>query len=406
MASGPAPELILLVEDSAQQRDHFSSVLERAGYVVEGVPDSGSALARLRSPPHPAVIVIDWELPGISGVQLVSLLQSLKFPVRPYLIMLTHKEDAASLAVAIERGANDFIRKQAEPAELLARLSAGLRAFRSQAALVAKVAELEELLKQDSSRAVDEELAHINAGTPQRLEPRALVIRAAVDVLGHVGFPCKATLTTPAPARHEYVGWAGIGIPTMDRWIDIRVEANASLLTAMAARMVGEGTSETLNPHNLMAEIANLVRGHVQGQLQRYGHTSNISVLSRCFDARSLTMAGADSERPKHYVLQLDHGELGLTVTSSSCPIQTLPTNQLSPGLMLAEPVSRRDSPNTTWLQTGTLLTDRLIDRLADLEAREKEPMSLKVISISPFASSALSVPPLSNAKPVKSGGS
>jgi hypothetical protein len=318
--------------------------------------------------------------------------------------MFTRKDDAASLSAAFERGANDFIRKQAEPVELLARLAAGLRAYRSQAALVAKVAELEELLKQDSSRAVDEELAQINAGTPRRLEPRALVIRAAVDVLGHIGFPSKATITTPTPLPYDFVGWAGIAIPTMDRWIDIRVEANTSLLTAMAAHMVGQASSEALDPHNLMAEIANLVRGHMQGQLQRYGHTSNVSLASRCFDTRTLNSTGAESERPKHYVLKLDNGELGLTVASTASHVYTLQAKQLSPGLMLAEPVSRRDSPNTTWLQTGTLLTDRLIDRLSDLDAREKEPLSLKVMSISPFASSALSVPPLSNSKPPKNG--
>lgn len=404
MSNGPAPELILVVEDSAQQRAHFLATLSAAGYQAEAVADSGSALARLRSAPQPAVIVIDWELPGISGVQLISLIQSLKFRVRPHLIMFTRKDDSLSLSAALERGANDFIRKQAEPAELLARLAAGIRAFRSQAALVAKVAELEELLKQDSSRAVDEELAQINAGTPQRLEPRALVIRAAVDVLGHVGFPCKATVTTPTPFAYEFVGWAGIGIPTMGRWVDIRVEANTPLLTAMAAHMVGESSSDALNPHDLMAEIANLVRSHLQGQLQRYGHTSSVSVASRCFDTRTLTAADTESERPKHYVLKLDSGELGLTVTSAAAPVYTLQANQLSPGLMLAEPVSRSDSPNTTWLQSGTLLTDRLIDRLSDLNAREREPMSLKVMSISPFASSALSVPPLSSSKPPNKG--
>lgn len=404
MRSGPAPELILLVEDSAQQRAHFLGAMAAAGHHAEAVADAGSALARLRTTPHPAVIVIDWELPGISGVQLVSLILSLRFPVRPQLIMFTRKNDAASLAAAFERGANDFIRKQAEPAELLARLAGGLRAFRSQAALVAKVAELEELLKQDSARAVDEELAQINAGTPQRLEPRALVIRAAVDVLGHVGFPCKATLTTPNPVRCDFVAWAGIGIPTMDRWIDIRVEANASLLAQMAAQMVGESSSDALDPHNLLAEVANLVRGHMQSQLQRYGHTSNVSIASRCFDSRVLKSGGEDSERPKHYILKLENGEIGLTVISTACPVHTLAAKQLSPGLMLAEPVSRSDSPNTTWLQSGTLLTDRMIERLTELDAREKEPMSLKVINISPFASSALSVPPLSNTKTSKGG--
>jgi two-component system phosphate regulon response regulator PhoB len=62
---------ILVVEDDPDVRECLREVLEDAGYVVTTAHDGDEALARLAQPPRPAVMLIDFVMPGMSGQELI-----------------------------------------------------------------------------------------------------------------------------------------------------------------------------------------------------------------------------------------------------------------------------------------------------------------------------------------------
>jgi DNA-binding response OmpR family regulator len=112
---------VLVAEDD----DGLRSVLERGlrenGYVVDAVVDGEQALAFLRTYQYEAV-VLDWRMPGVSGLDVVRELRRDKSPVP--ILMLTARDTAHDRVTGLDEGADDYLVKPFDFGELLARLRA------------------------------------------------------------------------------------------------------------------------------------------------------------------------------------------------------------------------------------------------------------------------------------------
>ena len=120
----PRPRL-LLVEDEPTQQLAMRRVLSRAGYEVDTAPNGGHALEMIRTGLY-QLVLSDWEMPGMDGVTLCRRVREAKLP-SVYILLLTSHGAVAHAVEGLRAGANDFIRKPADEAELLARLDAGRR---------------------------------------------------------------------------------------------------------------------------------------------------------------------------------------------------------------------------------------------------------------------------------------
>lgn len=114
---------ILLVEDDASVREVAGLVLDRAGFDVTCVVDGPSALERARLNDID-LVVLDLMLPGMTGFDVCrELRRERTVPI----IMLTARDDPADVVAGLELGADDYLTKPFEPAELAARCRAVLR---------------------------------------------------------------------------------------------------------------------------------------------------------------------------------------------------------------------------------------------------------------------------------------
>lgn len=126
---------ILLVEDDADAAQVVSAYLTREGYAVEVAHDGAAGLqAALTAPP--ALVVLDWMLPGVAGPEFLTALRRAQ---RTPVIMLTARSEESDRIVGLELGADDYVVKPFSPRELVARVRAVLR--RSQAREVAEADE-------------------------------------------------------------------------------------------------------------------------------------------------------------------------------------------------------------------------------------------------------------------------
>ena len=117
---------ILVVEDEPDIREMLRFTLERAGYSVEEAADGESALDYLRNKiPH--LILVDWMMPGMSGVDLVKRIRADETIKDLPVVMLTARGDEADKLASFERGVDDYITKPFSPKELHARIKAILR---------------------------------------------------------------------------------------------------------------------------------------------------------------------------------------------------------------------------------------------------------------------------------------
>lgn len=117
---------ILLVEDEAEIRDMLKFALSRAGFEVWEADTAEAALHTLDGL-LPSLVVVDWMLPGLSGVDLAKRLRRDEHTARLPLIMLTARGEESDKLKSFESGIDDYIVKPFSPRELIARVKALLR---------------------------------------------------------------------------------------------------------------------------------------------------------------------------------------------------------------------------------------------------------------------------------------
>jgi two-component system phosphate regulon response regulator PhoB len=117
---------ILLVEDEAPIRDMLKFVLEQSGYDTIEAEDFNVALERIVEP-YPDLILLDWMLPGGSGVQFAKKLKQHEYTRDIPIIMLTARGEEEDKVRGLEAGADDYVTKPFSPKELIARVKAVIR---------------------------------------------------------------------------------------------------------------------------------------------------------------------------------------------------------------------------------------------------------------------------------------
>ena len=117
---------ILIVEDEKPIRDMIAFGLRRAGYEVAEAEDCGEARSRIADK-RPDLLLVDWMLPDMSGLELTRQLKRDKDTQEVPIIMLTARADESDKVKGLEGGADDYVTKPFSPRELVARINAVLR---------------------------------------------------------------------------------------------------------------------------------------------------------------------------------------------------------------------------------------------------------------------------------------
>ena len=123
-----AKDKILIVEDEEAIRDMLGYALMKAGFHCEAAADSEAARSTLKSG-RPDLILLDWMLPGMSGIDYARRLKSAPETREIPIIMLTAKGEEADKVRGLEIGADDYITKPFSTGELVARVRAVLRRY-------------------------------------------------------------------------------------------------------------------------------------------------------------------------------------------------------------------------------------------------------------------------------------
>ncbi len=117
---------ILLIEDEAAIREMTAMALERAGYAVSEAEDASQA-ERVLSDGVPDLILLDWMLPGTSGIELARRLRRDEYTREVPIIMLTARSEEDDRIRGLDSGADDYVTKPFSPRELIARIKAVIR---------------------------------------------------------------------------------------------------------------------------------------------------------------------------------------------------------------------------------------------------------------------------------------
>jgi phosphoserine phosphatase RsbU/P len=139
---------VLVADDDAVMRQLLRRTLERWGYDVLAAADGAEAWRILEGADRPDAAILDWMMPGLTGIEVCQRLRQHVPDAGTYLVLLTSKDRTEDAVAALEAGADDHIGKPFAPEELRARVRVGERIVALQQALGQRVRALEDALQQ------------------------------------------------------------------------------------------------------------------------------------------------------------------------------------------------------------------------------------------------------------------
>ncbi|KPP86447.1 MAG: Serine phosphatase RsbU, regulator of sigma subunit [Rhodobacteraceae bacterium HLUCCO07] len=128
---------VLVVDDSRLQRHILKASLKRWGYEVLEA-ESGHDAIGICKDIEPDMVISDWMMPGMNGLEFCKAFRAMDRESYGYFILLTSKSEKNEVAHGLDNGADDFLTKPVNAAELRARLNAGERILRMERELTEK----------------------------------------------------------------------------------------------------------------------------------------------------------------------------------------------------------------------------------------------------------------------------
>ena len=114
---------VLLVEDDPDVADLVALALERAGFEVSTETDGTAGLAHALQH-QPEVVILDWVMPNMSGVEVCRALRADSRTERTAVLLLTSRTQEVDIDQGFEAGANDYMVKPVRGRELVSRVDA------------------------------------------------------------------------------------------------------------------------------------------------------------------------------------------------------------------------------------------------------------------------------------------
>jgi putative two-component system response regulator len=200
-------ELVLIAEDDIANQALLGRLLERAGYRSLAVGDGRDAL-RTAIEERPDIVLLDIGLPGLNGLDVCRRLRADPRTVALPIILVTGQVSSRDVVAGLDAGADDFVRKPYDEAELMARMRSVLRLARATAEVVGAHGVIAALANAVEAKDSTTELhcqrlaglAH-QLGMRAGLEPGSLkgvVFGALLHDIGKIGVS-DAILTKPGP---------------------------------------------------------------------------------------------------------------------------------------------------------------------------------------------------------------
>lgn len=240
-------ERILVADDDATSRKLLSRILTRAGFECAEAPDGIEALKLLRADPLPSLLLLDYDMPGMNGTEVLRHLRSDGNAIVAQIpaIMLTGHGGEESEVLCLEAGADDFVTKPINDAVLRARIDTHLR-LRSMRSQLQKQNDELEAWRHNLER--DLEAARL---TQQSLIPQKPPVLP--------GWEVAACYRPVIQVGGDIYGWLRMADGRTLFWIADATGhgASAALITTLAKLLFHHGTVENSQPAAIMEAVNN-----------------------------------------------------------------------------------------------------------------------------------------------------
>jgi sigma-B regulation protein RsbU (phosphoserine phosphatase) len=397
---------VLIADDDQLIRKLLQTLLHKLGHEVECAPDGDAALRLLEQPDPPPLTILDWVMPGLSGIEVCKRLRGLKHRPRTYVLLLSSKADKDEVVTGLDAGADDDLVKPFNPMELLARLRVAQRTIAYQQEQQRHIEEMEMLLQRYNllgemfgkhGRATDPELVHDRQqDQPIAREVAALLRPARLNpalsrALHEIGLAHAEVVTppdaTPLPPRDDaFTAWSALVMVDDALWLDLLVEADQPSATMLFETLLGRIPVSEREQLDFLAETFNLLCAAVRKSMQEFGTKVLTPVISRSVRSANMRFKLPRAAGSSRHRIQLQDAVLDMTILHRHAPICQKSLGQLNELDLVADNLPSASSTDVFLLNQGVVLNPRYIEKLTALSQSTGKELQVPVIGPSPLA--------------------
>lgn len=373
---------ILVADDDVIARKVLAAFLRQSHYEMEIVEDGNAAFAALTAPDAPHVAIVDWMMPGLSGLELCARLRAHPFAVQPYVIILSSKKEKSDIAAALDAGADDFITKPFNIQETQARLRAAGRSVQRQ------------LEQQQRIEALEESLATAERAAAARVDAASLALDALeihqIDAvlsgaLRHCGLHEQPNrVRSPLQPPHP-VAWASLLLPTQGRWLDLLLRMDDASTHALFAETYGRAPRSNSELTDCITKLHTALRDSVRSVLRGTNAQVVVPLPVRTSLAPGKPPSSSEEFTESHHYRL---GSIGMTLDAivTASPLQHKHPNALRRWDVLAMHYPPASSHRIPLLRAGAVLTEHLLKKLHMFAREATEPPLVPVHRASALA--------------------
>jgi signal transduction histidine kinase len=181
---------ILVADDDLVSRCLLTTVLKKAGHEVVEAADGSAAWQTMCQPDAPHMVILDWQMPGFSGLELCRKIRAQEGAEYTYVVLQTGRGSAADVQTGFEAGADDYLIKPVDMQQLLQRIRAAARALRHEARIASYAANMERLAEERAKQLVHADrmvtLGVLAAGIAHEINNPATFIAGNVQTMERV----------------------------------------------------------------------------------------------------------------------------------------------------------------------------------------------------------------------------
>jgi CheY-like chemotaxis protein len=355
---------ILIADDEPIGRTFLTRILGKWGHDVTAVADGDAAWSVLQQKNAPQLLILDWMMPGVSGVEVCSRLR--KEPDRPYsyVILLTARHDAHDVVEGLESGADAYLSKPIGPPELRERVRAGERILTLQERLQDRIKDLERQLRGEepepeptpvSEPIVLEESSFADAPGPLRKAPvmlREILTKLGADATAWEG----GTADEPAFQAH-----ATIILRRTEVCVGVDMQVSRKAAESLYGGVSGKTSQDDSDLTKALADVLMTCQGALRFAFDEEGFDPITP-----FPPQATTIALSKAPPSSAASFRVG-GAIRFAFAQSGARIVMTPIRDLRVGNILADPIRDEGPVQLEFLSAGTVLNDRYIGRIKDL---------------------------------------
>lgn len=388
---------IILADDDQISRKIISGFLARFGYQVQVVNDGAEAWNLLQAPNSPQLAILDWMMPRMSGLEVASKVRTLNKKERIYIILLSSRNSKLDIVKGLEAGADDYLVKPCDLAELQARLRVAERTLIHDQQLRKTINELENLARRHNllgsivsqHQAATSESAPAAAAPASKPAPSPKPTPAPQPAPAPAAPPedVEAKLKNTIAASFQEIG-LGAGnleeasdfvtgpefsvilpfyFPGSQKWVDVRFEFDRRGAHGACRSLLKRGANSPQELQDVLVELIHLLSGtRSMGGLKSGG-----GMLS--FTAAPVGTPGSPVELHRQgstrYLIRV--GEISTLVTefATEANIRSKAVENLEPGEIVVEQVVSPKNADVSLAGPGDVLTRNRISQIHEENA-------------------------------------